>query len=264
VRSDRPADTPDPTQGPSQPGARFGQPGGSALAEYRRRRNVELTAQLPSLPLRVAGVAAVGLAAGLLAVVPVAVVVAGLLLRPKLSDATVAWRRGARGERATARRLRGLQRAGWTVFHDVALQGSRANLDHLLIGPGGVFVIDSKYYRGRIRIGGDGALWYGRHPLSDMLRAVQWEAGRAARTLATPGITVEPLVCVHRGQLPWGQLEVPVPILTPTLLVARLASLPPWLTGDQVAELTRQAVTRLRPATSPHRDHRPHPSRHAR
>jgi hypothetical protein len=70
--------------------------------------------------------------------------------------------------------------------------------------------------------------------------------------LATPGITVEPLVCVHRGQLPWGQLEssVPVPVLTPTQLVVRLASLPPWLSGDQVAQLTRQAMGRLRPAAS--------------
>jgi hypothetical protein len=120
-------------------------------------------------------------------VVPVVIVVAGWLLRPRLTAGTVAWRRGARGERATARRLRGLQRAGWTVFHDVALQGSRANLDHLLIGPGGVFVIDSKYYRGRIRVGRDGALWYGRHPLSDMLRAVQWKPPEPPAPWPPPG-----------------------------------------------------------------------------
>jgi hypothetical protein len=256
VLSDRPADALDPNRRPQQ-GARYGLPGGSALAEYQQRRKDELAAQLPSLPLRLAGVATAGLAAGFLAarlviplaVAPVVVVVAGWLLRPKLSDGTVAWRRGARGERATARRLRRLQRAGWTVFHDVALQGSRANLDHLLIGPGGVFVIDSKYYRGRIRVGRGGALWYGRHPLGDMLRAVQWKAGRATRALASPGITVEPLVCVHRGQLPWGQLQGPVPILTPTQLVARLASLPPRLTPKEVAQLARQAMGRLRPAT---------------
>lgn len=204
--------------------------------------------------------AATGLAAGFvaarlalpLAVAPVAVVVAGWLLRPKLSDSTVAWRRGARGERATARRLCRLRRAGWTVFHDVALQGSRANLDHLLIGPGGVFVVDSKYYRGRIRVGRDGALWYGRHPLGDMVRAVQWEARRATRALATPGVIVEPLICVHRGWVPWGQLDGPVPVLTPAALMNRLASLPPWLSADQVAHLTRQATRRLRPAATSH------------
>jgi hypothetical protein len=136
------------------------------------------------------------------------------------------------------------------VFHDVALQGSRANLDHLLIGPAGVFVVDSKYYRGRIRVGRDGALWYGRHPLGDMLRAVQWEARRATRALATPGVMVQPLVCVHRGQVPWGQLEGAVPVLTPSALMARLASLPAQLSADQVAQLARQAARRLRPATS--------------
>jgi hypothetical protein len=259
VLSDRPPRALDLNRRPQ--GARYGLPGGSALTEYRRRRKDELAAQLPTVPLRLAGVAAAGLTAGLLVsklalpltVALVVVVATGWLLRPKLTDGTVAWRRGARGERATARRLRRLQRAGWTVFHDVALQGSRANLDHLLIGPGGVFLVDSKFYRGRIRIGRDGALWYGRHPLGDMLRAVQWEAGRATRALAAPGITVEPLVCAHRGQLPWGQLQGLVPILTPTQLLARLASLPPWLSGDQVAQLTRQAMGRLRPATSSNR-----------
>jgi hypothetical protein len=97
VLSDRPADALDPNRRPQQ-GARYGLPGGSALAEYQQRRKDELAAQLPSLPLRLAGVATAGLAAGFLAarlviplaVAPVVVVVAGWLLRPKLSDGTVA------------------------------------------------------------------------------------------------------------------------------------------------------------------------------
>jgi Nuclease-related domain len=139
--------------------------------------------------------------------VPVVVVVAGWLLRPRLSETTATWRRGALGERATVRRLRRLQRSGWTVFHGVALPGSRVNLDHLLIGPPGVFLGDSKYYRGRIRVGCDGGLWHGRHPLADMVSTVQWEARRATRALGARGITVQPGVCVHRGRVPWGQLD---------------------------------------------------------
>jgi Nuclease-related domain len=71
---------------------------------------------------------------------------AGWGLRFKPSPEAVAWRRGAAGERRTARLLGQLERHGWAVLHDLALPGSRANLDHLAIGPGGVFVIDSNYY----------------------------------------------------------------------------------------------------------------------
>jgi hypothetical protein len=51
----------------------------------------------------------------------------GLRFRP--SPDAVAWRRGAVGERRTARRLAALERQGWAVLHDLALPGSPANLD---------------------------------------------------------------------------------------------------------------------------------------
>jgi hypothetical protein len=48
----------------------------------------------------------------------------GLGFQPS-SDA-VAWRRGAVGERRTARLLAPLERQGWAVLHDLALPGSQA------------------------------------------------------------------------------------------------------------------------------------------
>jgi hypothetical protein len=74
--------------------------------------------------------------------------VAGWGLRFQPSPDAIVWRRGAAGERRTARLLEPLERHGWVVLHDLSVPGSRANLDHLVIGPGGVFVIDSKQYRG--------------------------------------------------------------------------------------------------------------------
>jgi Nuclease-related domain len=57
----------------------------------------------------------------------------GLRFRP--SPDIVAWRRGAAGERRTGRLLGPLERHGWVVLHDLAVPGSRANIDHLVIGP---------------------------------------------------------------------------------------------------------------------------------
>jgi hypothetical protein len=54
---------------------------------------------------------------------------------------------------------------------------------HLVIGPGGVFVIDSKQYSGRLRLDPTGRLWHGRSPLAPALGAVSFEADQAAQVL---------------------------------------------------------------------------------
>ena len=59
------------------------------------------------------------------------------------------WRRGSEGERATAKALKALDRE-WYVRHD--LQGRYGNLDHVVVGPGGVFLLDSKNLSGRAEV----------------------------------------------------------------------------------------------------------------
>ncbi|MGI8899561.1 MAG: 3'-5' exonuclease [Nocardioides sp.] len=54
----------------------------------------------------------------------------------------------ARGEASVAGRLRALEALGWTVLPDRRWAGSkRANVDCLLVGPGGVVVVDVKAWR---------------------------------------------------------------------------------------------------------------------
>jgi hypothetical protein len=110
------------------------------------------------------------------------------------------------GERRTAQLLGPLERHGWVVLHDLAVPGSAANIDHLAIGPGGVFVIDSKQYRGRLQLDSSGQLWHGRYPLAPTLRAVEFEADQAAQILPDPGVAVVPIVAVHGAQVPWGKV----------------------------------------------------------
>jgi len=137
-------------------------------------RAAEWAAWTRSLPWRVAATLSIGASGGLLGrllaprlallVGVLAAVAAGWGLRFKPSPDVAAWRRGALGERRTARLLGQLEGHGWAVLHDLALPGSRANLDHLVIGPGGVFVIDSKQYRGRLQLDPTGRFWQGRYP----------------------------------------------------------------------------------------------------
>ena len=98
-------------------------------------------------------------------------------LRFKPSPDAVAWRQGAAGERRTARLLGPLERHGWAILHDLAVPGSTANLDHLVIGPGGVFVIDSKQCRA-----GCGSTLLGSYGMAAIPSPRRWERCRGRRT----------------------------------------------------------------------------------
>jgi hypothetical protein len=181
---------------------------------------------------------------------PAAALVAGLVgwrLRFRVSAETRAWRRGARGERRTARHLRKLVRAGWTVLHDVSIPGSRANGDHLLIGPPGVFLVDSKAWHGTITLAVDGSAWHNGHPLAQTLATVRWEAQQLATTLGVPVLS---LLCVHDTHIPWDEIYVDnVPVLAPARLLALLRSLPAHMDQIGVMLLAEHARHQLHPAT---------------
>ena len=164
-------------------GATVGPPGGSAQARWRRLRAAEWATWTRTLPWRVAAILGIGISRGVL----------GRLLVPQLGLVV-----GALGAMAAGWGLR----QGWAVLHDLAIPGSQANLDHVVIGPGGVFVIDSKQYRGRLQLDPSGGLWHGRYPLTPALRAVEFEADQAARVLADPQVVVLPIVAVHGAQVP--------------------------------------------------------------
>lgn len=64
-------------------------------------------------------------------------------------QSTKAWEVGARGEEKLGRRLDGLKSDTVHVLHDRGIPGSKANIDHMVVCPSGVFVIDAKKYKGR-------------------------------------------------------------------------------------------------------------------
>jgi Nuclease-related domain len=239
--------------------ATVGQPGASAQAEYRRRRTEEWAAWTRTLPRRIAGVLAVGALVGLLAA-QLALRLAGLagllaaaglawVLRFRVSPEASAWRRGAAGERRTARLLGRLLERGWVVLHDLAIPGSPMNIDHLAIGPGGVVAIDSKQYRGRLQLDPDGLLWHGGYPLALTLYRARWEADQADQVLAVADLQVAAIVAVHGAHVPWGRVAASGVTVAPADRVPDLLrALPQVLSAEQVASLADRARLRFRPA----------------
>jgi nuclease-like protein len=63
-----------------------------------------------------------------------------------------AWTRGAEGEATVARSLSNHLQDSAVVLHDRRIPRSRANIDHIAIAPSGVWVIDSKRYKGKVAV----------------------------------------------------------------------------------------------------------------
>ncbi|SDC05781.1 Nuclease-related domain-containing protein [Raineyella antarctica] len=72
-------------------------------------------------------------------------------------DAYSTWERGAIGERLVWEELRKLDsRAGWGFLNSIPVGTNGSDIDHVVVGPAGVFTINAKYHDGaRIWVGGD-------------------------------------------------------------------------------------------------------------
>ncbi|EIV96305.1 NERD domain-containing protein [Frankia sp. QA3] len=98
-----------------------------------------------------------------------------------------AWEAGARGERDVVRVLVGMDDAGWRVLPDRRWPGTRrANIDVLVVGPGGVFVVDVKNWR-EVRVDG-GRLWRGDEDAEDELRKLTDQTAAVEQVLADAGL----------------------------------------------------------------------------
>jgi hypothetical protein len=235
----------------------LGRPGCSALAQYRRRRAEELAAWTGSLAWRLPLVAAAGLTAaqltlqaGLprtLAVLAglAAAALVGRRLCFKPSEQARAWQRGAHGEQQTARLLDRLGRDGYVVLHDLAMPDSPANIDHLVIGPSGLFVIDSKQWTGTVHQNADGLVWHNHYRLDRTLATVRRQALTLGRLL---GIPVAPLLCVHGAHVQGGGLRAQGVAIIPAFLLRAALGYDPVLSEVDVERYAATARMRLRPA----------------
>jgi hypothetical protein len=241
---------------PAEPvGGSLGSPGRSAQLEYRRRRALELAGWIRTLAWRAPFVLAAGLAgwvlaaqAGLARTGLVGLAVAALVgwrLRFRPSEQARTWQRGAAGERRTARLLRRLHRDGYVVLHDLAVPGSFANVDHLVIGRSGVFVIDSKQWNGQVHQGGDELVWHNHYRIDRTLATVRWEAETVGRLL---GIPAAPLVCVHGALVDGGGLRAQGVAIVPANRLRDALGHDRVLSDADVELYAVTARTRLRPA----------------
>ena len=111
-------------------------------------------------------------------------------------------------QRRTRRQLTKLGRAGYLAMHARPIPESQDQIDHLVVGPAGVFAIDSEDWDKRlaVRTKSGKQLWHGPFSKKDRLQHAQWEAQRAADLLSGAigkPVTVRPAMAVYGPRIPW-------------------------------------------------------------
>jgi Nuclease-related domain len=126
-------------------------------------------------------------------------------------QSTRSWERGSIGEQKLAEALAGVRDI--MLLHDRRVPRTRANIDHIVVAPAGVFVVDAKFYKGKIQIrdiGGwfktDNRLYVGSRDCSHLAENMGWQVEAVQRALTAAGFQplppITPVICFIDGDWP--------------------------------------------------------------
>jgi len=126
------------------------------------------------------------------------------------------WVVGKRGESAVTDILKSLS-DDYVLLNDLTLAEGKGNVDHFLIGPSGLFVIETKNYSGNVRCDGDQWFVNGRR-IKSLSRQAIGNAATVRHSLASlfsagqkpPLITALLVFVKHKGNLILNQPALPV------------------------------------------------------
>lgn len=121
------------------------------------------------------------------------------------------WGQGAPGEKRVGDVLDGID--GIVALHDRKLPGNRANIDHIAVGPAGVWVIDTKRYADKSvefrNVGGwfrsDERLYVGGRDRTKLVDAMAWQVEAVHQALEGLGfeVVVKPMLCFVGSTWGW-------------------------------------------------------------
>ena len=237
--------------------------GESARREYERRRAKDAAGRRRALPVAAALVVFVAVVAYYAGEqlwpgngTPVALVTGGLAalkvaveLAPRQS--TTAWRTGADGEAAVAVVLDRLAEDGWRALHDRRVPGKKSNIDHVAVGPSGVWTVDAKRYKGKLTVHRGGVVKVAGRDVTKLLDQAREQAAVAGIALAGDGPVpvVEPVLCFVGTELPRRHTVVDgVHLVTRKGLVRLLVRSPVMFGADEVERAADLLDKRLVPA----------------
>ncbi|MFI6920398.1 nuclease-related domain-containing protein [Nonomuraea spiralis] len=143
-----------------------------------------------------------GVTAGVIAAILEAV------YRARSHSTVPAWRRASVAERRTEGQLRRLERSGYRTLHARAIPGSEAQIDHLVVGPTGVYAVDSEKWDKRlpVRVQMGKKLFHGPFDMKPRLTEAKWEASQASELISKAygrEVVVVPSLAIYGPPVPW-------------------------------------------------------------
>lgn len=173
---------------------------------------------------RAAAALVLGLLFAILVDIPVGLVVAILtvvvdvVLKGRKESSVEAWRKPSAAERKTERQLRSLEKAGYRTLHARAVprddEGvSDGQIDHLVVGPTGVYAVDSEKWDKRlpVRAMSHRKLFLGPFNKKERLDEARWESEQASKLISGQlgyEVPVQPSLAIYGPAISWKVLMV--------------------------------------------------------
>ncbi len=113
-----------------------------------------------------------------------------------------------KAQRITQRRLARMERSGYLSLHARPIPDSEEMIDHLVVGPTGVYAIDSEKWNKKlpIRTRNGKQLWLGMESKKPRLEHARWEARKASELLTArlgKEVIVRPALAIYGPHIPW-------------------------------------------------------------
>lgn len=156
------------------------------------------------------------------------------------------WAVGADGEEEVARRLRKLG-GEWHVIHALPVGEKGADINHVVIGPAGVFTLNTKNHsKHRVTVTQGGVYVNGQR--TDYLRNSRFEAKRASKllTAACGNVEVQPVIVIMAADFKIKSEPTDVNVVGRKTIARWLTKCPVVLTpqrGEEIFEQARRETT---------------------
>lgn len=150
--------------------------------------------------------------------VAVLIVIGDVVRQSRTESSVEAWRKPSVAERKTERQLRGMEKAGYRTLHARAVpmddEGvSDGQIDHLVIGPTGVYAVDSENWDKRlpVRAMSHRKLFLGPFNKKERLDEARWESEQASKLISAElgyEVPVQPSLAIYGPAISWKVLMV--------------------------------------------------------
>jgi len=165
----------------------------------------------------------------------------GLFIKRRARDAD----RGAHAEEVVSERLASLPE-GYHAFHDLAFDGF--NIDHVVVGPGGIFLVETKSHREEVTAQGDTLLLGGKQPAKNFLNQA-WSQAYQLRALLEKRTSrewkIKPILCFTRAFVKVREPVKGVEVLNKKYLASYLSRQPQIFGTEEIETVSRIMRSRV-------------------